>query len=755
MKQRLLIIIIVLINSTLYSQNLKWEPVSIDVGANINTIHQDSLGRLIVLSESGLYLVKDLKETEKIDEYLPDSIEISCVAVNTKNQIFAGTMEDGVFQYIEDEKKWAYFSTVLDNPFIRNISINSSDSIAVGTADKYVYIYNPLDKSWTWIKTWKDNKLFSTLKYNSNGELYAVWARYLYKLIYDVTFHEYKIDYVNVGENNINSINYYDNECFLSTSSGMIYYTNDSFKSWAILFDGIHDTSSISSVMITNIHELIITTFNDGIYYSNNNGNSFEQNNESLPVLNVRTGLILKDNRVLVSVEGYGLYISEPSQNNPIKPGGWIPKQNYSERRAYEGGIDFIKFSNDGKKIFTVSGTELKIWEAETGYLLKTHSFKNYNKYNIVVSEDDSTVIVSEQIYDHTGPYFSILLTIYNIRNDSVVGRVYSVKDFKNCYSEYKALNIAADYDYKNKELLTSCRFTETCDGSSTIQLCHGNIQKVEFSDSLPIRTAINDLHIENFVSQSTNKIAVLYNSFYSEYDYQANPMTESRQKCALFILDSGLNITDTLSLSEIHNGITQNSPVVSFTISKNGNFLAGITDSSKIILWNLVTKSRIDSVQMPFEPVDYKISKNEKYILTALNTKVLLLSINDLKKIDSVEFNTYDGYNWKIAISPDSRSFAVGSSDGIIRLVKFDEVVSVEESYSFNDNTIKIMPNPVTDKILIRCTDISEIQIQIYTSNGVLVQSVKPSPCIDVGNLAPGLYFLRIGASICSFIKI
>jgi len=65
----------------------------------------------------------------------------------------------------------------------------------------------------------------------------------------------------------------------------------------------------------------------------------------------------------------------------------------------------------------------------------------------------------------------------------------------------------------------------------------------------------------------------------------------------------------------------------------------------------------------------------------------------------------------------------------------------------SIANESLKVFPNPMTDKIWIQYVDNKKIIVQIYTVNGVLVHQTEGwhEIVLDVNGYPSGIYFLNI----------
>ena len=115
------------------------------------------------------------------------------------------------------------------------------------------------------------------------------------------------------------------------------------------------------------------------------------------------------------------------------------------------------------------------------------------------------------------------------------------------------------------------------------------------------------------------------------------------------------------------------------------------------------------------------------------------------------------------ITLSEDDEYMAYCVKDGSLGLYKIDEKTSVNE---IEDNTsFRIYPNPASDYLEISSINptlklgVDEgLDIRIFNTLGEIVMSLEQtSPSvqrIDISNLSPGIYFIKIGNKVEKFVK-
>jgi len=772
LKNIVFLALIFLATMSLFSQNLLWKSVNVDVGINITTIIQDSSKRLIILSEKGTFILTNLAQIERIDTLLSDSIKISCLAVDSANKIYAGTFKDGVFRLDENSKKWINISSKLENKSIRTITISNNNDIAVGTLNELVYLYNSADSNWS-ILNWQGSpeSFFKILKFNSHGDLFCGSSNYSYRL-----FQKPEWEKIFDGSKNkslVNNINFNKQNTYISTNNRSIYFSNDSCRTWTPLFEGL-GFEDVREILFTKNDELIVTSYSNGIYYSNNSGTFFEQDNSGLPSLKTKTGIVLDDDTIVISVENEGLFLSAPPKNITIKPGGWIKKNKYLERIASNGLSSKIKFSKDGKQIFTLCENEYKIWDTETGFLIKKKNFQIENFFNLNLSSDDSTCVLRS--YYQTYDTIKLLSQIFDIKTDSLIKNLSESYLYK-CGSvlALKMLESQSDYDIKQNKLFSSFLYSATCGFGSTNSLYCGSMQIFDFGNDSTLISALSNSPVTSFLRVNNNKIALLINEFKDVYISSIHVYNWSKVNL-ITIMDffSGDKISISKTSTDDKSKI-EYLPINSINYISSRNLLIGYIYPNKFVFWALDSNIKYDTCYMSQNPIDYQFSYDARTIVTGFNTGIYLLRSPSMMIVDSIPFNDEINYNWRIAISPDSSSFVFSSSDGMIRLVQtdwFKKVDSPVGSVKFIPENLDIIlsPNPATDFLEISYSPSINRMVN-HTVDGITIYEVfgeklvssslysiittQYSAKLDVSGLPAGVYFVKVGDRVGKFIKI
>lgn len=94
----------------------------------------------------------------------------------------------------------------------------------------------------------------------------------------------------------------------------------------------------------------------------------------------------------------------------------------------------------------------------------------------------------------------------------------------------------------------------------------------------------------------------------------------------------------------------------------------------------------------------------------------------------------------------------------GNIRRLELEAVTSpIIGMEEWNENSIRIFPNPTSDKINFSSPLEQDVQVVIYSSTGQMLrrQHVSTSESVDVSALPKGLYIIRINEQTYKFSKL
>ena len=317
----------------------------------------------------------------------------TCIQVRTNSggDIFAGTSENGIFFSSNNGVSWAARNTGLNDLNITSIEIDNTGKLYAGTKNGlFVSINN--GASWTaanpgiahpWIQTMhivSDNKIFagtqrSGVFFSSNGG--QSWAER------------------NNGMklHNLSDVEFIGNdEIFLGSAYGM-YYSNDNGVTWEDR-SGIIPGGSIYVMGKDNNNTIYAGTFGNGIYKTSNNGLTWNAINTGLPANSrIKAIEIMPDNSLVLLKEGSSTFDTLKIYKSTNGGSEW------NEIFRGDGGIFNTNFGVDNQGNIYLSGMTVFI----EGVLIKsTNGGSTFEEINTGNIEHDYFTVAGTDIYSIT-----------------------------------------------------------------------------------------------------------------------------------------------------------------------------------------------------------------------------------------------------------------------------------------------------------------------------------------------------------------
>lgn len=287
------------------------------------------------------------KSSDNGDSWLQTSLNneaIRVVAVNSQGHIFAGGQGySGFWRSTDSGANWKKLG--LDSVVTEAIEILPNDDIFVGTNRGILRSINNGD---TWAQAgFNDDGVIFSLAINSRNEIFAVVPLYdppgIYRSIDDAQ------NWTPIGLTDVYStviaVNSND-YLFVGTSyDGGIYYSKDNGNTWQQT--GLTSSSvSFQTIVFNEKDEIFAGSFRGGVYRSSDNGETWLQINEGLIEPKVSSLVFNKDGFLFAGTYGTGIFKSletatsvEP--NAPVIPELLILEQNYPNPFNLETSIQY------------------------------------------------------------------------------------------------------------------------------------------------------------------------------------------------------------------------------------------------------------------------------------------------------------------------------------------------------------------------------------------------------------------------------
>ncbi|TAL69075.1 MAG: PKD domain-containing protein [Bacteroidetes bacterium] len=595
----------------------------------------DKKGKIYVFYDSlGLYTSTDLGYSwVRTDSSTFNDCEIYTSLVDPTNRIFIGTNK-GLFITSDDGKSW-YSEPYFNNKNITAITQFSTDTFFIG-ADSILYISSDQGNTW---------KIFK----NDFKNIYAIT---------DIDFNSKK-------------------EIFISTGNGIFRYSNNK---WEKTNKGIGDYD-IYEMLITSNDELIISAYYNNIYFSNNNGEFWEhQGDEAERIL-----LQGKNGKIYFSSYIYICYVDEIS-NDPIELPGWIDKGTYLEQKYNYSPNKFVRYSNDGKYLFTFDGySHFITWDVESGYMVKDFYIQYYYYNFIDLMQDEKTLVLKpyESYYRDT----SVYITLYDIEKDTIILRF----DAKINYNDSINKN-DLEIDYFNAYIMT--------DNKLLVKIDFSNIQQVSLWN---LKTGKNINCINKFFPTfikpiNENIIAV------GSISYKQN--SDVLDTFIITLYDSNLSnpniiYTELFDRGHYHDppGWDPESKFVDMAYNSIDNTLYVSMWHKDLLVFSLDNFELVNSIPIRLMSSDYPINsilflKNNNLVSEVYNfNRNNYIQFFDYKSYRICETYQFPGNDYKFSNSPNSFNVACGNNDGILWILK-PRILNPEFQANFSTDTNFVIKN-------------------------------------------------------------
>jgi hypothetical protein len=355
---------------------------------------------------------------------------------------------------------------------------------------------------------------------------------------------------------------------------------------------------------------------------------------------------------------------------------------------------------------FVNNFTEYSIKNIDKGNELSTVRFKNGESiwiYNLIY---DSTANNFFSIYYNNDNY-SNYYSLFNLKEKKVIYS-FNQKLFPNYFSPYCLYiknNYLYTFDFLNKKLIDSIYI---------------NYKSPEILESN------KDGSLIKFRTSEDNKFLFFYD-LNEKLAFKVPYGNYSRDELGivgnngnfLSIINGNLILSNFKNQNYSINFGKVNSNIFSITYPKNEKMIITGDNMGKISFWNILTKSKCYEIDLKM----------------------------DIKKID---------------LTHDEKGLLVLTGDGSLTMYDVSNILLTDVKEENVISELSIFPNPATDYIEIQpsegCQPSEGSEIQIFDMLGVAVLSVEQTPSsvqrLDISNLPPGIYFIKIGNRVEKFVK-
>lgn len=270
------------------------------------------------------------------------SSNVTAMTVNGNN-IFAGTVANGVYLSTDNGNSWAAVNNGLDtNNQIKALAISGSNVFAAVNDSNQVYLSTNNGTSWT-----ASNYGLPKGIYAVTVNTFAVKGDSIFAGtddgVYISTDNGSNWTMVGLSLNNINALAVKGNNIYAGTNTGVSIITNNG-SNWTDISTGLPSLSTINALAV-NGSKIFAGTWGTGIYSSSLDGNDWTAVNAGLPTFITINALTVSGSNILAGTYGSGEVLSS---DNGV---------NWTEANTGITGNSVNAFVSDGAYMFTATSS--------------------------------------------------------------------------------------------------------------------------------------------------------------------------------------------------------------------------------------------------------------------------------------------------------------------------------------------------------------------------------------------------------------
>ena len=370
----------------------------------------------------------------------------------------------------------------------------------------------------------------------------------------------------------------------------------------------------------------------------------------------------------LISIIMISLLSALPAQSQ------WTNRGEYSELKAGESAIVYLKATADGKAFFTQSADTLRKWDIESGELLDEKYLEGIQYGACAVSDDEKYYAYSTSFR----PWYLSYVKICSYENDKLID---SLLPFKNMIyyshgseSEFANEKVMVTFLNNDKELLLAANFNwyYAQDGG------FGGILKkyLSFDNDSCIDYSINRGIWDYKLSYDEN---LLVYSF--KYTASNTHFNTSSYNAGLVLYDSNKDTSYSLSTFK-SNYYTNIFDTRVFDLTNDDKIITAFVDYSNLISWNTEDRQIINNYPFDgFNIKSLKYEKNKNFLLLGVDfteEKPVFLTVDCLNHTitDTMYFD--GSFSISDILQTNDSTIILSCSDGYVRKIS-PEVLSVK----------------------------------------------------------------------------
>lgn len=300
-----ILLLILSMNYSLFSQALVWESTSQNLTGNTNFVYYTSRGELFAGTfNDGVYYSNDKGKTWVQKNNGLANQQVFAIAEH-KDTLYLGTLY-GVYKSTNNGNTWVAKNNGLTDMYINALAITRDKRILAGTLYSGLFISTDFGDSWAQMQNDFSNKSVNCILAKSDGFVFVGTTSGLYRatLLFDFWG---KVDADFQKNTNINTIALDSNGIlYAGTNNGFVYKSMNNGVNWMKVFEV--PGAQIFRIAVSGRNHIFVATYGNGIYRSVDGGGSWEEVNDGLFNPYVTSVICLSSPELFASTWGNGVF---------------------------------------------------------------------------------------------------------------------------------------------------------------------------------------------------------------------------------------------------------------------------------------------------------------------------------------------------------------------------------------------------------------------------------------------------------------
>jgi len=243
----------------------------------------------------------------------PNGGDIKSLAVNFREEVFAGTSGGGIFHSNDDGRTWTPVNNGLTNTFVNALAIKLNGQIFAGTNGSGVFRSAIYATNWTQINSGLTNTFINTLAINSSGHIFAGTRNGIFRSTDDGgTWAP-----VNMGLSTMFVLSIavkFNGPIFVGTNGGGVFRSTNNGDNWTPANNGL--TNTVVNAFAINAKGNIFAGTKNGVFRSINDGTNWTLVNVGLPNASVEAIVINSSGHIFAGTSNGGVFRSTDNGDN-------------------------------------------------------------------------------------------------------------------------------------------------------------------------------------------------------------------------------------------------------------------------------------------------------------------------------------------------------------------------------------------------------------------------------------------------------